>query len=127
MEPKYQVGDFVYQGKVCDRNIVRISNVYPPTDTMKTPRYAISYTQNRVRRDTNEIGTAGGGSTSWSEDELIPITDPHLLLIIRKFMINYAIRSCEQHLKSFKENLSKVDYALDVINPQPIKNENMEE
>lgn len=125
--PKYGIGDFVYKGKVCDENIVQISDVFIPQEVGKKPRYAIWYTQNQVIRDKNEIGTFGGGSSSWSEDDFTQITDPHLLLIIRKHALHKAIRSCEVHLKEFNNDLSKINYALDVVNPPKPKEESEDE
>lgn len=110
--PKFRNGDFVYKGAPTDGAIVIIEESLF-SEPLRCYRYLIRYAG--IDRVKGEIRTAGA-SAWWNEDEFTPITDPHLLLMIKKYQIENDIRRHKQSLGVLEANLSKITYALEIIN-----------
>ncbi|MEC0239453.1 hypothetical protein P4H66_06235 [Paenibacillus dokdonensis] len=109
---RFSKGDFAYKGKPSDNSIVIIDGTF--FSESLGYRYSIGYTG--VDRVKGEIRTTGG-SAWWNEDDFTPVSDPQLLLMIKKYQIENEIRHHKQSLSVLEANLSKVTYALQIINP----------
>lgn len=110
----FHIGEFVhkcpYEKEKLITNVVEIKS-----RSFVEPRgwvYEIGY--KIIDQKTAKI-TSGGGSCWWDESDFKKITDPLLLLIIKKHQLENEKNKMDREINQIKNNLDKLNYALNVV------------
>lgn len=106
----------------------RHKQIVKTTDTYFSPKSFTrllrpTYTENRgwvygegyINRD----GTGGGSGWSFNEDSFLPLTDARDILIAKRIEIKERLAEISYQSKVLTEELSKVEYAINITQPQP--------
>ncbi|MCY9503186.1 hypothetical protein P4H26_22280, partial [Paenibacillus larvae] len=78
-------------------------------------RYDICYL------DIDKVKNTVSGNTRIhlrEEEHLETVTDPHLLLLIKKYEFETKIQHIKAELKQLETGVEKIEYALDIITPK---------
>ncbi|AGN89353.1 hypothetical protein ABNB59_14790 [Paenibacillus larvae] len=109
---KFKVGDFaMLQG---GQKIVEIVSKTFPEKYGKW-RYDICYL------DIDKVKNTVSGNRRIhlrEEEHLETVTDPHLLLLIKKYEFETKIQHIKAELKQLETDVDKIEYALDIITPK---------
>ncbi|ARF67072.1 hypothetical protein B7C51_19225 [Paenibacillus larvae subsp. pulvifaciens] len=109
---KFEIGDFaMLQG---GQKIVEIVSKTFPEKYGKW-RYDICYL------DIDKVKNTVSGNRRihlCEEENLETVTDPHLLLLIKKFHFEEKIRDIKAELKQLETDVDKIEYALHIITPK---------
>ncbi|MEV2381158.1 hypothetical protein ABNC00_02110 [Paenibacillus larvae] len=109
---KFKVGDFaMLQG---GQKIVEIVSKTFPEKYGKW-RYDICYL------DIDKVKNMVSGNRRIhlrEEEHLETVTDPHLLLLIKKYEFETKIQHIKAELKQLETDVDKIEYALDIITPK---------
>ncbi|AVF27124.1 hypothetical protein [Paenibacillus larvae] len=108
---KFKVGDFAMLrgGKIAEI----VSKMYP--EKFGKWRYDICYL------DIDKVKNTVSGNTRIhlrEEEHLETVTDPHLLLLIKKYEFETKIQHIKAELKQLETGVEKIEYALDIITPK---------
>ena len=109
---KFKVGDFaMLQG---GQKIVEIVSKTFPEKYGKW-RYDICYL------DIDKVKNTVSGNRRIhlrEEEHLETVTDPHLLLLIKKYEFETKIQHIKAELKQLETDVDKIEYALNIITPK---------
>ncbi|ARF69661.1 hypothetical protein B7C51_20255 [Paenibacillus larvae subsp. pulvifaciens] len=114
-ESKFKVGDFamIRGGKIVEI----VSKTFP--EKYGKWRYDIRYL------DIDKVkNTVSGNRVLHLEEHLETVTDPHLLLLIKKYEFETKIQHIKAELKQLETGVEKIEYALDIITPKEEEHEN---
>ncbi|QHZ50663.1 hypothetical protein [Paenibacillus larvae] len=110
-ESKFKVGDFamIRGGKIAEI----VSKTFP--EKYGKWRYGICYL------DIDKVKNTVSGNRRihlCEEEHLETVTDPHLLLLIKKYEFETKIQHIKAELKQLETDVDKIEYALDIITPK---------
>ncbi|AQZ45601.1 hypothetical protein [Paenibacillus larvae] len=108
---KFEIGDFamIQGGKIAEI----VSKTYP--EKFGKWRYDICYL------DIDKVKNTVSGNTRIhlrEEEHLETVTDPHLLLLIKKYEFETKIQHIKAELKQLETGVEKIEYSLDIITPK---------
>ncbi|AUS03726.1 hypothetical protein HONEYBEAR_37 [Paenibacillus phage Honeybear] len=107
---KFEIGDFaMLQG---GQKIVEIVNKTFPENYGKW-RYGICYLD--IDKAKN---TVSGNRRIHLREHLETVTDPHILLLIKKYEFETKIQHIKAELKQLETDVEKIEYSLDIITPK---------